>query len=76
MTPQEHGLVMGLYAKQLQLIKALTTILESRAVLEKDDMKAFHALMESDVPAAKEIVAQAYETYQSLARAFHIHTGV
>jgi hypothetical protein len=43
MTHQEHQLMVGLVAKQLQLIKALAALLKSREILDDGDLAAFMA---------------------------------
>ena len=44
MTTKEHALMIAIFTKNLQLIHALKTVLESRGVIEKDDLKAYDAL--------------------------------
>ena len=36
--------MIAIFTKNLQLIHALKTVLESRGVIEKDDLKAYDAL--------------------------------
>lgn len=41
MTLQEHELMIGMFAKHLQLIKALAEALKSHGILERGDFAAF-----------------------------------
>jgi hypothetical protein len=41
MTREEHALMIGVLATQLEVIQALAQILESRGVMTEDDLRAF-----------------------------------
>lgn len=40
MTPEDHKLIMMIWASHVKSLKSLIDILESRGVLEEDDVKA------------------------------------
>ena len=67
MTQQEHILIVGLFAKQLQTIKTLVTLLESRGVLEGDDLNAFHAWTASDAKISDDLIDHAEKIYRAIA---------
>jgi len=66
MTLQEHQLMVGLLAKQLQTIKTLTTILESRGILEKDDLAAFHSLTADNRQVTDDLIDHAAKIYRTI----------
>jgi len=45
MTRQEHMLMITMFARHDRLIRTLVEILESRDILNPDDMKAYEALI-------------------------------
>jgi len=48
MTPEEHELIARMFAKQLRYFEVLIRILQSREIVEGDDLSAFLALVKSD----------------------------
>jgi hypothetical protein len=76
MTTQEHKLIIGLFAKQMQLITILLQILKSRDLVEKDDAQAFEfAVTEDDVSNAA-LLQRAKASYLQLAKSLGIETGL
>ena len=57
--------MIGLFAKQLQTIKTLTTILESRGVLEKDDLEVYRLATVND-KATDELIDKAAKMYRTI----------
>ena len=66
MTPQEHALMIGVLALQLEIAQAFTQILESREIIADDDLNAFLALR--SVPQRQEMVQKARAVYAKLAK--------
>lgn len=67
MTHKEHQLIVGILAKQLQLIKALTEALKSADILKRGDFAAFVALATSGVGTSDDLINQAEKMYLDLA---------
>jgi len=66
MTPQEHALMIGVLALQLEIAQAFTQILESREIIAGDDLNAFLALR--SLPQRKEMVEKARVAYARIAK--------
>jgi hypothetical protein len=66
MTTQEHALMIGILALQLETIQALAQILESQGILKEDDLSAFLSIRTSS--ERKEMTAKARLIYASVAR--------
>jgi hypothetical protein len=66
MTKQEHALMIGLLAMQLELVQALAQILESRDILSQDDVNAFLAIRTPS--ERKEMTEKARLIYASIAQ--------
>jgi hypothetical protein len=69
MTQQEHQLIIGVLAKQFQLIKALIEALESRGVLQPNDLGTFLELTR-ETPDA--MIDQADRIYRGIGTALGI----
>jgi hypothetical protein len=67
MTKEEHQLIIGLFAKQLQLYKTLMTILESRGIVESDDLQAYHVFTASSGKTTDELINHAKLIYRTIA---------
>ena len=66
MTPNEHKLMVHIFARQTMLIKSIIEMLKSRDVLQDDDVDAFEALVretEHQDLAIFHAVANQYTTY-------------
>jgi hypothetical protein len=73
MTTQEHALMIGILATQLELVQALAQILESRNILTQDDVHAFLAIR---TPSEREEMAdKARRIYTSVAQRAGIDTA-
>jgi len=72
MTTQEHALMIGLLAAQLETIQALAQILESRDILDADDLQAFLSIR----PASErtEMMEKARRIYAAVAQSVGIDT--
>ena len=72
MTTQEHALMIGLLAAQLETIQALAQILESRDILDADDLRAFLSIR----PASErtEMMEKARRIYAAVAQSVGIDT--
>ena len=66
MTKEEHALMIGILATQLELVQALAQILESQNILTQDDLQAFLAIR--SVSERKEMTEKARQIYASVAR--------
>ncbi len=66
MTIQEHALMIGILAVQLETIQALAQILESRGILNDDDLRAFLSIRNAS--ERKEMTEKARLIYASVAQ--------
>ena len=76
MTTQEHKLVLGIFAKQAQLIRVLLTILKSRGIVEYDDPSAFEFATTEDADANAALLGRVTENYLLLAKSLGVETGL
>jgi hypothetical protein len=76
MTPKDHGLMIAVLARQLQLTKALLAIMQSRGLLDDDDLTAFLALVQSSQTGNERILKLADETYHQCAKVLQVRTGL
>ena len=76
MTPEEHGLILAVFARQLQLIKGLAALLESKGILEKGDISAFFSWAQTDERVANDMVQIAREDYYRFAESLGLVTGI
>jgi len=73
MTKEEHALMIGVLATQLELVQALAQILESRNILTQDDVHAFLAIRTPS--ERKEMADKAHRIYASVAQRAGIDTA-
>ena len=73
MTFQEHQLIVGMFARQLHIIKALTESLKSYGVLEEGDLKAFMAASVTFAGTADDLIDAAERMYREIATPLGIH---
>jgi hypothetical protein len=62
MNGREHGLMIGMLARQASLIKTLVEILETRGVLDYPDVKAFTLYANQD-PVEQEVMFEQMTRY-------------
>ena len=73
MTTQEHALMIGILAVELETIQALTKILESRGIFNADDVPAFLSIRQAS--ERQEMNEKARRIYASVARTVGIDTA-
>lgn len=73
MTMNEHTLVMGMFARQAQQIKALFEILKSRGIMQGDDEAAFKDLVHKD--ASGPLAIETYMEYKRICEQLEIPFG-
>ena len=76
MTVQEHNLVLGLFASQMQSIEILLRMLKSRGLVEHDDIDAFSFAVTQDDASNVALLQRAKEKYMALAKAFGVDAGL
>jgi len=76
MTPQEHELMVTMFARLYEAIGMLTEALKSRGVLPDDDARAFAHLIHQDPQKAVRYLLQAQSDYTRLARSSGVATGL
>ena len=76
MTSEEHGLILAVFARQLQLIKGLAALLESKGILEKGDITAFFSWAQTDEKVADDMIRIAREDYYRFAESLGLMTGI
>lgn len=76
MTSREHNFMLALFAKQIQSIEILLRILESRGLIEHDDIQAFEFAVTEDDSSNEALLRQAKERYLSAAKLFGVVTGL
>ena len=75
MTTEEHGLMVGVLAQQLQMTKALIELLNSRGLIDPGDVNAYLALTQTGV-APSVFVQAASSIYLSIAERLGVKTGL
>jgi hypothetical protein len=68
MTPEEHQLMARMFAKQFQYIELLIRILQSRDIVQGDDLTAFLALVQSDLKRNERALQSVKVDYQKAAK--------
>jgi hypothetical protein len=76
MTPEEHGLMIGILVRQLQLTKSVLEILYSRGLIEEGDVAAFLALVQSEPQDNAALVDAAHQLYHEAAKHLGVATGL
>ena len=76
MTPQEHELMLLMFARMRELIGILTDVLENRGLLTSDDRKAFSHAVPYDPVKTLNFVLQAWKDYQAAAAQAGLLTGL
>jgi len=76
MTTQEHNLILGLLAKQMQTTEILLKMLESHGLIQNDDIEAFEFAVSQDDVSNADVLRRATERYLALAKALGIETGL
>jgi hypothetical protein len=76
MTPDEHKLIITMFAKQYQQLKVVIEILKSRGLLEGDDAMAFATVVHSDADSNALVFQQAAALYLEAATHLGIDTGL
>jgi len=82
MTPQEHLLMISMFARYERFIRTLVDILKSRAVvegrpiLEPDDMKAYEALIFSKERETAAGLIRTQAVYREVATMFGLDIGI
>jgi hypothetical protein len=67
MTPEDHKLIMTIWASHVKSLKSLIEILESRGVLEEEDVKAIDLAVDlQDQEVDWEIAASYYKLLTKL----------
>lgn len=66
MTQDEHRLIVTMLAQQMQVSMMILEILESRDVLQNDDLAAFSSLPQPAAPAIERVAAFYEQVSQSL----------
>jgi hypothetical protein len=72
MTPQEHKLMMTMFARQSQMLEILTTVLKREEILKGDDIRAFSEVVILNDDLSKEIALSVAEEYRRAAKAFGV----
>lgn len=70
MTFKEHWVIVMMLVRQERYTLALTEILIDRGVLDKDDMKAFDALMLSNERQDPAIIRRVLAEYRAMMKGF------
>jgi hypothetical protein len=68
MTPQEHELIARMFAKQFRYIELLVNILQSRDIIEGDDLAAFLSALRADAERDAFALQSAKAEYRRLAK--------
>lgn len=72
MTPQEHQLIVGMFAKHLQMIKALTEAMKSHNLLERGDFQAFMSATVTFAGTSDDLIDATDRQYREIATALKI----
>jgi len=77
MTPQEHSLMLMLYAKQNLKFNVPFEALKASGVLQPDDLEAYHRYAFEETPEQlAEWIHKAWRVYQSTAATLGVATGL
>lgn len=76
MTPQEHLLLLTIFAKLIKLNQVLANALTSRGVLAADDVIAFEFAANLDDPSSVAVFEKAKAMYLTCATGLGISTGL
>jgi hypothetical protein len=76
MTTQEHKLILGLFAKQTQLIMVLVHILKSHDLVQADDAQAFEFAVTEDAASNAALLAKVKKSYLEFAKSLGVETGL
>lgn len=76
MTPEEHLLVITVFAKQLQLIRTLFEILRSHEIVEAGDFDAFFSLITQHEQASGPLFDTAFAFYLRASKRAGVVTGL
>lgn len=68
MTREEHLLIIGIVAKQYQLIRVLLDLLKNKQIISDDDLQAFQFVAMHDDAAMLALVRQVKSFYVQAAR--------
>lgn len=68
MSPNEHKLMVYMFAREAMLIQALFEVLRSRDLLEQGDVEAFESLVHSYEKIDNDMWASVAEQYQTFAK--------
>jgi hypothetical protein len=71
MTTEEHTLMIGILASQLEAIHSLADLLKSRGIVDEGDLHAFWSIRPREV--RKETVEKAQQIYFHVAKAAGIY---
>lgn len=76
MTPDEHKLMILVFARQLQMGKTFIEILKSRGVLEQGDSEAFASIVYRDASSNTDLALDAAKQYLHFAKMLGVDTGI
>lgn len=76
MTPDEHKLMVAVFTRQTMLIRALADALISHGVLQKDDVPAYGALLDSKPSELTQVTEGTLNLYRDIARTLKLETGL
>ena len=65
MTPEEHKLIVWMFAKQAQQFKVLVDLLKSKGIAEGDDLQAFDFAARKDFETSAALVQEVASRYAS-----------
>jgi hypothetical protein len=71
MTKEEHALMIGLFAAQLEVIQALAQILENHNLIDQSDLQAFLSIRTSS--ERKQMIEKARLKYEQIAKSVGIN---
>jgi hypothetical protein len=70
MTREEHALMIGLFAAQLEVIQALAQILESHNLIDQSDLQAFLSIRTAS--ERRQMLEKARQKYEQVAKSVGI----
>jgi hypothetical protein len=76
MTPQEHKLMMTMFARQSQMLEILVTVMKREGILERDDVAAFTNVVASDVTLNNEILQSVADEYKKAAIVLGVNLSI
>lgn len=76
MTPQEHELMLTMFARMQEAVGILTEVLKRDGLLTGDDEKAFSHAVHHDPNRTVQFALQAWHDYQSCAAQVGVVTGL